>query len=171
MMTTNKPLLDLTAADLMSRDVLTIPWQMSLRAAAHELAQARVSGAPVTDEDGRCVGVLSATDLVRWLERGEPAVCGHFHASLCFCCEWEVLDIDVLPPDAVSRYMTADVVTATPETPVGQLARRMLDAHIHRVIVTDGRGRLVGVVSTTDILAAVAGEDQRAAGTVNRTPG
>ena len=163
MTTTNKPLLDLTAADLMSRDVISIPWQMSLRAAAHELAQARVSGAPVTDEDGRCVGVLSATDLVRWLGRGEQAARRHFHASLCFCCEWEVIDIEVLPPDAVSRYMTADVVTATPDTPVGQLARWMLEAHIHRVIVTDDAGRPVGVVSTTDILAAVAGEDLREA--------
>jgi CBS domain-containing membrane protein len=161
MVPATKPLLELTAADLMSRDVVTIPWQMSLRAAAHELAQAHVSGAPVTDEQGRCVGVLSATDLVRWLERGEQASRHHFHASLCFCSDWGVLDIDVLPPDAVSRYMTADVVTATPETPVGQLARRMLDAHIHRIIVTDGRGRPAGIVSTTDILAAVAGEALR----------
>jgi CBS-domain-containing membrane protein len=163
MVPATKPLLQRTAADLMSRDVITIPWQMSLRAAARQLAEAQVSGAPVTDEQGRCVGVLSATDLVRWLGRGEQASRCYFHASLCFCCDWGILDIDVLPPDAVARYMTADVVTARPDTPVGQLARQMLDAHIHRVIVTDNAGRPVGVVSTTDILAAVAGEEIREA--------
>jgi CBS-domain-containing membrane protein len=154
-MTTSKPLLALTAADVMSREVLTIPRQMSLRAAAHQLVQAHVSGAPVIDERGRCVGVLSTTDLARWLDRGgqpaRPAA-----APRCFCSDWQVIDPEGLPPDPVSRYMTADPVTATPDTPVGALARRMLDAHVHRVIIADPTGRPVGIVSTTDVLAAVA---------------
>jgi CBS-domain-containing membrane protein len=54
--------------------------------------------------------------------------------------------------------MTADPVTATPETPVGALARRMLDAHVHRLIIVDTAGRPVGIVSSTDVLAAVARE-------------
>ena len=66
MLTTTKSLLDLTAFDLMSRNVVTIPRQMSLHAAAHMLAQAEISGAPVVDEHGRCVGMLSSTDVMRW---------------------------------------------------------------------------------------------------------
>jgi CBS-domain-containing membrane protein len=162
MMTTARRLLDLTAADLMSRDVVTIPRQMSLRAAAHTLARAHVSGAPVTDEDGRCVGVLSATDLVRWLDQGERSAKRSFQASRCFCSDWsdwEVVEFEALPADAVSRYMTTDLVTAKPGTRIGLLARWMLDAHVHRVIVTDESGRPVGVVSTTDVLAALAREE------------
>jgi CBS-domain-containing membrane protein len=52
--------------------------------------------------------------------------------------------------------MTTDLVTALPGTPIGDLAQRMIDAHIHRIIVTDAEGRPVGIVSSTDILAAVA---------------
>src|SRR5262245_28788033 len=66
------PLLALTAQDVMSREVVTIPRRMSLRDAARLLRQAQVSGAPVVDEQGRCIGVLSAADFLRWAEDGCP---------------------------------------------------------------------------------------------------
>lgn len=159
MLTSTKSLLDLTAFDLMSRDVVTIPQSMSLRAAVHMLAQAQVGGAPVVDDGGRCVGMLSATDLVRWVDRGElirPEPSLAF--SGCMCCNWEMVDLHLLPPDAVSRFMTPDVVTASSDAHIGKLARWMLDAHIHRIVITDAQGKPVGMVSTTDILAAVARE-------------
>jgi CBS-domain-containing membrane protein len=49
MTTPEKPQLELTAADLMTRDVTVIPRHLSLKAAAHLLAEANVSGAPVID--------------------------------------------------------------------------------------------------------------------------
>src|SRR5262249_52367426 len=67
-MKATKPLLELTAGDVMIREVVTIPQEASLRSAARILLQANVSGAPVTDELGRCVGVLSAFDFLRHVE-------------------------------------------------------------------------------------------------------
>jgi CBS domain-containing protein len=63
MKTMAKPLLALTAADLMSDPVVMIPQEMSLNKAAHLLALNRISGAPVIDGEGNCVGVLSARIL------------------------------------------------------------------------------------------------------------
>jgi CBS domain-containing protein len=57
--------------------------------------------------------------------------------------------------------MTTDVVTASPQTPLPELARMMVDAHIHRIVITDDLGKPVGIISTTDVLAAVAREDLR----------
>ena len=62
-MTSRKPLFALTAEDLMKGEVVTISAEMSLQAAAHLLSQERISGAPVVDGHGRCIGVLSTTDL------------------------------------------------------------------------------------------------------------
>jgi CBS-domain-containing membrane protein len=157
----NKPLLDVRAADLMSRDVVKIPQSMSLRAAAHLLAKAGVSGAPVTDNQGRCIGVLSTTDLLRWLDGGNAAA--HFDASPSeeFCSEWQVEELEELPVDEVKGFMTCDVVRASPEARIGELAQSMIDARIHRVIVADPEGKPIGVVSSMDILAAVAAEDRR----------
>jgi CBS-domain-containing membrane protein len=171
MLTTTKSFLDLTAFNLMSRHVVTIPRQMSLQAAAHMLAQADITGAPVVDEHGRCVGMLSSTDVVRWVDRGEQR---HREAvkpiAGCMCCDWEVMDLGTLPPDAVSQFMTPEVVTTTADTRIGTLAFWMINAHIHRIVITDSQGKPVGVVSSTDILAAVAREEALTAGPTSDAP-
>ncbi len=155
--TTMRPFVILTAADVMSQDVVAIPQHLSLRAAAHMLANAHVTGAPVIDDRGVCVGVLSSTDFVRWAEKEHhPLVQPR---GECVCSEWQVVEVEDLPVDEVAGYMTRDPVTVTPSTSITELARMMLDAHIHRVVVVDHRGRPVGIVSSTDVPAAVAYAD------------
>jgi CBS-domain-containing membrane protein len=161
-MATTKSLLALTAADLMSRDVVMVPRAMSLRAAAHLLSATKVTGAPVVDETGRCVGVLSATDFMRWVGYGERGASRPGCSDPgCFHSAWQVVNVEDLPTDEVDAYMTADPVTVPPSTPIAELARGMIDAHIHRIIVVDTQCRPIGVVSSTDILAAVAYADRR----------
>jgi CBS domain-containing protein len=150
MITTTKPFFALTANDLMNHDVELIPREMSLRAAAHLLSQAHISGAPVVDTEGKCIGVISATDFVRWAEDQE-----HVVPARCIHSAWEIMDYDTLPPEEVGTYMTPDPVLAGTKTGIVELARMMLDAGIHRIIVVDERQSPIGIVSTTDILAAV----------------
>lgn len=153
---TDKPFADLTATDLMTADVITVSRHMSLRAAAHLLAQAGVSGAPVLDDAGRCVGVLSKSDLVRFLDRG-PRECrcqGLLRKDIF--ADWQVDDLECLPAEEVGNYMTPKVVTAGPMTSVADLARILLHHRIHRVLITDTHHRIAGVVSSMDILGAVA---------------
>jgi CBS-domain-containing membrane protein len=153
-----RPLADLTAEELMSRDVVTMPRNMSLCSAAHLLNHARISGAPVVDEHGRCVGILTASDLMKWVEKGDRASKRPVPSSACICTDWQVTEVSALPADEVARHMTVDLVTVPPSTHVAELARIMIDAHIHRVLITDGKGRPAGIVTSTDILAAVAHE-------------
>jgi CBS domain-containing protein len=80
-------------------------------------------------------------------------VCGQPH---CVLVDWQMVNVEKLPTDAVRRYMTPDPVMARPETSIDALARMMIDAHIHRVIVADQEWRPIGVVSSTDLLAALA---------------
>jgi CBS-domain-containing membrane protein len=86
-------------------------------------------------------------------------VCTMPHSVLS---DWQQV-IDDLPGGAVRNYMTADVVTVGLRTPLPELARMMVDAHIHRIPVIE-QGRPVGVVSSTDVLAAVARDWLRSAG-------
>jgi CBS-domain-containing membrane protein len=200
MIATAKPALALTAADIMSREVVTVPHHTTVRDAAALLRRARVSGAPVVDDQGRCVGALSSVDFLRWAEgcapdeaNGPVATCPYQakgrlltgeaavictlavgscplqsvrpttagrHATLCLqptgaLSDWQYLPED-RPGESVRRYMTTDLVIAGPRTPLRELARVMVDAHVHRVFVLDERGRPVGVISSTDVLAAVA---------------
>jgi CBS domain-containing protein len=201
----------LTAGKLMSFEVVTIPESLPVRDAARRLAAARVSGAPVVDESGCCVGVLSVTDIARWAtlppapsagpsrtcsfwEHGcgaageDVAVCqlapgacalqrrqaGPNGKPLTACTqphgvcvgEWQVLEPAETSDGTVREFMTPDPVTASADTPIRSLTRMMIDASVHRVIVVDDAGRPVGIVSSTDVLAAVArcspdaGEDE-----------
>lgn len=156
---TGRPLVEMTAADVMSRSVIVVPEDMPLREAAHLLMRHQVTGAPVVNYCRTVVGVLSATDFVRHL---------HVHPNsigcspACFLSDWQIADVDAVPEDAVKHFMTADAVTVSPDTPVRDLARMMVDAHIHRVIVVDGQGQPIGIVASTDVLAAVARTDESA---------
>lgn len=155
----SRSFVDLTAQDLMTRDVITIPQGMSLQAAAHRLAQAGVSGAPVVDAAGRCIGVLSKTDLVRFLDQGPRTCRCHEPAPTGYSADWQVFDLEGLPGDDVTGYMTSPTITACLDARVGQLARLMAEAHVHRILILDGWERVIGVVSSMDVLGAVAAED------------
>lgn len=202
MATATQPFLALTANDLMSHEVVLIPQDMLMGDAARLLPRHRISGAPVVDAAGRCVGVLAATDFLRLVgqqatperpaARGPPCayqrqrqapdgttlltctldpgacrlqslgrdaageavlVCNH---PDCVLFDWEVVGVEELPAALVREHMTPDPVTAPAEAPIAVLARHMIDAHIHRVIIVGEQGAPVGIVSSTDILAAVA---------------
>src|SRR5438046_2307240 len=118
MVTILQPLLSRKAADLMSHDIVMIPKEMSLPEATHLLAQAGVSGAPVVDEDGRCIGVLSTTDFLYLVEKGKrPA-----HAKEV---SWQIVDPKCHAQECVEDYMNRDPVTVTPATRIGEIARMM----------------------------------------------
>jgi predicted transcriptional regulator len=166
MIPTAKALFSLTAADLMSAPLVTIPEEMSLQGAAHRLVKAAVTGAPVVNSEGHCVGVLSTTDFVHWIDREKhgPVACA---TSPAFCAPWQMVNAEELSNELVHDWMTRDAVMVAATMPLVDIARKMLDAHIHRVIVIDSGRRPIGIVSSTDVLAAVvrAASDPTAAAT------
>ncbi len=160
-----KSLLGLTAADLMTTPVKTIPQDTSLREAAQLLTRERISGVPVVDADGRCVGVLSSSDFVTRTGKNGTGVEIHFVAP------WgETINVEDFPGDEIRRYMTAQPVTVGPTALIGELAQKMVDAHIHRVLVVVDESRPQGIVTSTDVLAAVARAAQEAALKRERKP-
>jgi CBS-domain-containing membrane protein len=165
MITTRQSFWIRTAADLMTRSVVLVPKEMSLPGAARLLGQAEVSGAPVVDDEGRCIGVISAGDFLQHAkqEQHSPRIC-------CTSVRaWQILEGADLPNERVADLMTKDPVTVPPSTEIGELARMMTDAHIHRIIVVDEQQRPIGVVSSTDILATVAEAAVRPLGVLERT--
>lgn len=159
MISHHQPLMSMTAGDLMTPAVVTLPQEMRLAAAARMLRSQQVSGAPVIDHEGRCVGVLSTTDFMRFAEeacRTGRLPCRTFDA---LGLEWEMYEPDDLSNNEIRQYMTSDPVTVSPETGIVRMAQMMLDGHIHRLIVVDAERRPIGIVSTTDLLAAIAQGD------------
>lgn len=159
MLTVERPLNSLHADELMSVGVVMIPEEMSLQGAARLLSRAHVSGGPVVDANGKCIGMLSAVDFLHWAEHG-----GASERHKCECSDtafesWQMFDKPEHSETLVGEVMCRNPVLASPKTMVGKLCRMMLDAHVHRVVIVDPDGKPVGIVSSTDILAVLAHAD------------
>lgn len=137
--------------DVMTRDPVTVGPDMQLRDLAHLLTDRQISGVPVVDEDGRCVGVVSETDLLikqlnRPLSRRLPL-------------EWiigERHDPDELRRRAATtaaQAMSAPAITITADRPVREAAAIMVDRNVNRLpVVSDGR--VIGIITRSDMVRA-----------------
>jgi CBS-domain-containing membrane protein len=126
-------------AELMRTDVKTVDVDATVGEAITTLADVHVSALPVTDARGTVVGVVSTTDILSTLaESSEP------EARERLFDETPVRDI-----------MTPRSRVIAPGAELLEAAREMLRLDVHRLFVED-HGRLIGVVSQTDIVAAVA---------------
>ena len=135
----------LRVADVMNRHVIPVSGQQTMSEAAAVFVEHRISGAPVVDEHGRCVGILSATDFVgRERERAAGAV-------------------GAAGDKVVSAHMNAAARTVSAETSLVEAARIMCAQHVHRLPVLDAQDRPRGMITSLDIVAAVvqAVEEQR----------
>jgi CBS domain-containing protein len=118
-----------------------------------------INAAPVIDEAGRPIGVLSRSDLLVHQVEHEKARTGkpdYFYAPT-FKSE----------PDSMPRttaataadLMTPAVFAVSPDTPIKRVVSDMVGLHVHRLFVVDEAGVLVGVISTMDILKDLKREE------------
>jgi CBS domain-containing protein len=148
------------ARDIMNPQVITIADSMDLREAAKILVEGGISGAPVVDELGHLVGVISQRDLVQYTlaTEHELTVEAPFYRQPYD----ESLDpsrgfqIEELPADLVRDVMTPHLITVTEDTPIREVAARMVRFGVHRLIVVGEERQLRGIVTSMDVLRCVA---------------
>ena len=147
----------LVASDIMRRELIVLRAQDSLAEAERTLVDAQVSGAPVVDEQGKPIGVVSGRDMARHrtedAELPEGADAGVFDDT---DDDDEGIEFGRREPGAcVEDVMTSAIVSVRPITPLIDVAKRMVEAKVHRVLVVDG-DQLLGLLSSMDMLAAMA---------------
>ncbi len=155
------------AADVMTRDVLTLSPGMTLEQAAERLVQRGVSGAPVVDERGRLVGILSESDILRQLKRiaeealGKRYLTSRVHSLdlLAFLGEREHDAVETvyrqLRASKVSAVMTAHVHGVAPTDSLETVAAAMIEHDVNRLPVVD-LGRVVGIITRADLARVLA---------------
>jgi predicted transcriptional regulator len=140
----------LKVQDLMSRKVIEVSANQTMGEAAKAFAESDVSSAPVIDDQGRCVGMLSAADF---MPRDCPQNSDMGRHEMTHRGPDDGFAIES-PSDMVSRYMSDAVQSVAANESLLQAARVMCAEHIHHLPVLEGE-RPVGVVSTMDIVAAL----------------
>ena len=148
--------------DLMNPDIMTVADDMTTNELARYLIEREISGAPVVDSEGHLIGVVSMTDIGR--NMAEPSDDESSRGSSFY----GDIAADPTLEDLGQRYVEERVVTVrdvmTPvihhvsvTASVADAARMMVDQHIHRLIVTQGK-EPVGIITSLDLLKVVAGQ-------------
>ena len=137
--------------DVMASKPITIGLSATPRELARVLIEHGISGVPVIDARGRVVGVVSKTDLLQWCVKGGLGFgVANLLSSLAeggIGSRLEAIDLGI-----VSDFMTATPLTATEDETLSEVAHRMAQHHVHRLIVVDDVGRLQGVITSMDLL-------------------
>lgn len=122
-----------TAKDYMSGELVTFTPDTEVMSAINELVKHRLSGAPVVDESGKIIGVLSEKDC---LKVGIAAT------------------YEGIPGGLVREYMTPKVVTVDVDTSLLEIAGMFIGSPFKRYPVLR-EGKLVGQISRSDLLRAI----------------
>ena len=134
--------------EMMSRQVVTARPSMPITEASVLLLDQGVRTLPVVADDAHLVGIVSGSDLLR----GRVGVDPRAHAR-------QLRSIDVNPPHTVSQVMTEDVIALPPNADQAEFAAVMLKHNVRSIPVVS-EGRLVGIVTTTDLLRTQVRTDQ-----------
>lgn len=155
------------AADFMHRDVACARPDQTLDELASFLTEEDVHGAPVVADDGALVGIVSRSDVVRAMAEAkadeQPQAATREGGESGMADSGEDADIAPTPaPESVitaREIMSTQVVTASPGATPGQIADLMHTNKIQRVVVMDS-GKVVGLVSISDLLPLIAGYEK-----------
>jgi predicted transcriptional regulator len=142
-----------TAAELMTPNPLSLREDATLKEAIAFLVDRNISGAPVIDEAGRPVGVLSQSDVLVHDREEVTHLCPEIEYGSPLPREWwnefQVEKVDTTP---VRDLMTPCVFCVSMDTPASGVIEQMRELNVHRLFVVDELGVLVGVVTAMDIV-------------------
>jgi len=124
----------LTAADVMARSEATLDPKSDIYDALDRLLKSRLTGAPVVDDDGTLLGMLTERDCLKVMVDGA---------------------LDGLPRAKVSDYMTSPAESIPPTASLYDVVQIFLTRSYRKLPVVDRDGRVIGQVSRRDILVAI----------------
>lgn len=137
------------AKDIMTTELLTASPEMTCKQLEEMFITEKVSGAPVVNDFGELIGVISVYDVME----------SEYHHNFYSDSYQEInygndnTPLELQYEDLVSDYMQRVIYTAVPDTPVSEVAATMYKNKIHRVIILEpDTDKPVGIISTFDLL-------------------
>src|SRR5574341_246274 len=152
----------LTAKNVMNPNVISVPADWTIEELSQFLVDKAITGAPVKNEEGKLIGVVSLTDIVRhdslaeidlradephdyymhgWEDRLSPEDLTSFH-------------VEDKPEATVKDIMTPMIFKVDENTSLQEVADAMIGGRVHRLLVTH-EGRVIGIVTTMDMLKVI----------------
>lgn len=145
---------EIKARDVMTADPICVAPSTTIRELARVFEENEISGAPVVDQQGRVIGIVSKTDLIRRCIEGTvdipPAYL--FEVLSEQGNEEGVAEVIPEPLICVEDFMTEDPLMVSPDVSAATVARQMYEHRIHRVVVADEERFPLGIITSLDLL-------------------
>jgi CBS-domain-containing membrane protein len=148
-----------TAADLMSSNPMSIRARATVAEAIAALTDRGYSAAPVIDEAGRAVGVISRADILvhdrEHMTHLSPSPERDPKTRRLRGPQGNLpkgFALEEVDPTLVADIMTPVVFSVSPETPAKKVIEQMLAMHVHQLFVVDQHQSLIGVITSLDVL-------------------
>ncbi|MBT0654419.1 CBS domain-containing protein [Geomobilimonas luticola] len=150
----------LTVADVMTKEVITVTKETSIRELAELFARNRISTAPVVDAAGDLIGVVTESDLIEQDKNLHiPTVISLFDWVLYVESEKKFeRQLQKMTGQTVGDIYLEDVVTVTPATPLSTVADLMSSRKLHALPVVQGK-KVVGMVARIDLIRTMTGQE------------
>jgi CBS domain-containing membrane protein len=141
----------ITCADIMSRDVVSVEYGTSLEDAWALLLKHRIKALPVINSARRLVGIVTQTDFMR--QANLQVYTGFEQKLKQFIQRTTTTHSD--KPEVVGQIMTSAVQSAVTDAHIVELVQPLSDSGIHHIPIVDDQRRLVGMVTQSDMVAAL----------------
>lgn len=143
-----------TAADIMTREVVTVRQDATLAEVAAAMGARGIAGLPVVDNDGKVAGVISEKDF---LARMGVVANQNFMSLVAHCLASKGCVALPIKNQQAKDLMTSPAVVVSPHLPVQEIAALFRTKKINRAPVVDEAGRVLGIVTRGDLLQALHG--------------
>jgi CBS domain-containing protein len=149
---------ELKAKDVMTADPVCIARSARIKELAHLFEVHEISGVPVLDQEGRVIGIVSKTDLIRRCSEGTDDIPPAYLFEILSEQGDEEETSEVMPEPlvCVEAFMTEDPLMVGPGHSAAAVARQMSEKRIHRVIVADDEKFPLGIITSLDLLGALS---------------
>jgi CBS domain-containing protein len=152
-----------TAAEIMNADVPSVTPDDEARTAIDLLAKSDMGAVPVLDDDRKVIGIVSESDLILADEESDLHLPHYLEimGGVVFIGSMKGFEkrLEKAFATKVSELMTADPITVHTFESADRVAKKIADHHHNHLPVVDEDGRLAGMVTRADALAAVVDDD------------
>jgi predicted transcriptional regulator len=147
----------LTAQNIMTQEVVTVKENATVRELAALLLERNISGAPVVDETGAVIGVVTESDLIFQNKKVHLPTTFAILDAFVFLERPDKMEAELkkIAGAKVGDICSRKLISVGPETELEELATLMAEKKIHTLPVMD-EGRLVGVIGKSDIIRTIA---------------
>lgn len=146
------------AKDVMTKNVITVKLDMAVKDLASVMSEKSIGGAPVVDDNGRLVGMVTESDLIVQDARLQYPTYLHLLDGFIY---WPASaakfneEFKKALGATVGEIMTKNVVTAGAEATIEDLATLMIDKDVGRIPIVDSDHKVIGIVTKHDVVIAI----------------